>query len=99
MYINLGKVDLSQLLDLHPFKQTSIPCSDVEHDGCARVCHFALDLMGAMRIYNCDIPIHDKIELRVGIGTGQVVAGEDYEHLCRIKVVLFLISTPTICAG
>ena len=86
-------------MDLLPFEQTSIPSSELEHDGCARVCHFALDLMSAMGIYNSNVSNHDKIELRVGIGTGQVVAGEDDEHICRVKFVLFLICTPTICAG
>ena len=57
--------------------QTSIPNSELEHDGCARVCHFALDILKAVRAYNCDSSLHDLIELRVGIATGQVVAGED----------------------
>ena len=54
---------------------TSIPSSDLEHDGCARVCRFALDLMKAIRAFNSTGPQHGHIELRVGIACGQVVAG------------------------
>lgn len=54
---------------------TSIPVSELEHDGCARVCRFALDLMKAVRAFNNSGPQHGHIEMRVGIACGQVVAG------------------------
>ena len=54
---------------------TSIPVSELEHDGCARVCRFALDLMKAVRAFNNSGPQHGQIEMRVGIACGQVVAG------------------------
>ena len=62
--------------------QTSIPNSDLEHDGCARVCHFALDLLKSVRKYN-RLGSHEQIELRVGIATGQVVAGEDVKGFVK----------------
>lgn len=59
--------------------QTSIPSSEhCELDGrsgCARVCRFALDLLTAVRAFNMAGPQHGHIEMRVGIATGQVVAG------------------------
>ncbi|KAL9180589.1 hypothetical protein ACHAXT_011042 [Thalassiosira profunda] len=54
---------------------TSIPSGDLEHDGCARVCRFALDLMKAVNAFNEDGPLFGHIELRVGIACGPVVAG------------------------
>lgn len=54
---------------------TSIPSSEIEHDGCARVCRFALDLMKTVQLYNSTGPQHGHIQLRVGIACGQVVAG------------------------
>ena len=46
--------------------------------------------MSTIRIYNCNVSHHDKIELRVGIATGQVVAGEDDEHTLASKLFRFL---------
>ena len=54
---------------------TSIPSGDLEHDGCARVCRFALDLMKAVNAFNEGGPLFGHIELRVGIACGPVVAG------------------------
>ncbi len=54
---------------------TSIPCNELEHDGCSRVCRFALDLMKAVQAFNNTGPRHGHITFRVGIATGQVVAG------------------------
>ncbi|KAL7467839.1 hypothetical protein ACHAXS_012112 [Conticribra weissflogii] len=54
---------------------TSIPSDELEHDGCSRVCRFALDLMKAVRSFNNTGPRHGHITFRVGIATGQVVAG------------------------
>ncbi|KAL3776856.1 hypothetical protein ACHAW5_009014 [Stephanodiscus triporus] len=77
----VDKYDLNKVKTIGDcYMVTSIPSSELEHDGCARVCHFALDLMSTMCIYNSNVSNHDKIELRVGIGTGQVVAGEDDER-------------------
>ena len=46
--------------------------------------------MSTMCIYNFNVSSHDKIELRVGIGTGPVVAGEDDEHSVASKLFCFL---------
>lgn len=54
---------------------TSIPSDELEHDGCARVCRFALDLIKAVQAFNLTGPQHGHIAFRVGIATGQVVAG------------------------
>ncbi len=54
---------------------TSIPSHELEHDGCARVCRFALDMMRAVEAFNRSGPRHGHISFRVGISTGQVVAG------------------------
>ncbi|KAL7468265.1 hypothetical protein ACHAXS_008489 [Conticribra weissflogii] len=54
---------------------TSIPSHELEHDGCARVCRFALDMMRAVEAFNKSGPRHGRISFRVGISTGQVVAG------------------------
>jgi adenylate cyclase len=54
---------------------TSIPSDELEHDGCARVCRFALDLLKAVQEFNNAGPQHGPISFRVGIATGQVVAG------------------------
>jgi hypothetical protein len=54
---------------------SSIPSSEIEHDGCARVCRFALDLMKAVQGFNDAGPQHGQITLRVGISCGSVVAG------------------------
>mmetsp|Transcript_3011 Transcript_3011/g.6106 ORF Transcript_3011/g.6106 Transcript_3011/m.6106 type:complete len:825 (+) Transcript_3011:172-2646(+) len=54
---------------------TSIPCNELEHDGCSRVCRFALDMMKAVQAFNNTGPRHGHITFRVGIATGQVVAG------------------------
>jgi len=54
---------------------TSIPSDELEHDGCSRVCRFALDMMKAVRSFNNTGPRHGQINFRIGIATGQVVAG------------------------
>lgn len=54
---------------------SSIPSSEIEHDGCARVCRFAIDLMKAVQGFNDAGPQHGQIALRVGISCGSVVAG------------------------
>eukprot|EP00804_Cyclotella_cryptica_P004181 CCRYP_014545-RA/>CCRYP_014545-RA protein AED:0.08 eAED:0.05 QI:0/0/0/1/1/1/6/0/1167 len=54
---------------------TSIPSNNADHDGCARVCRFALDLLGAVQDFNNTCPQHGPIDFRVGISTGSVVAG------------------------
>jgi len=54
---------------------TSIPSDELEHDGCARVCRFALDMFKAVRAFNNTGPRHGQINFRIGIATGQVVAG------------------------
>lgn len=54
---------------------SSIPSSEIEHDGCARVCRFALDLMKAVQGFNDAGPQHGQVTLRVGISCGSVVAG------------------------
>lgn len=54
---------------------TSIPSGDLEHDGCARVCRFALDLMKAVNSFNDTGPQFGPVSVRVGIACGSVVAG------------------------
>ncbi|KAL7477891.1 hypothetical protein ACHAW6_003674, partial [Cyclotella cf. meneghiniana] len=54
---------------------TSIPSNSFEHDGCARVCRFALDMLREVRDFNKTCPQHGPIDFRVGISTGPVVAG------------------------
>ncbi|KAL7502093.1 hypothetical protein ACHAWX_000454 [Stephanocyclus meneghinianus] len=54
---------------------TSIPSNSLEHDGCARVCRFALDMLREVQDFNNACPQHGPIDFRVGISTGSVVAG------------------------
>jgi len=54
---------------------TSIPTDELENDGCSRVCRFALDMFKAVRAFNNTGPRHGQINFRIGIATGQVVAG------------------------
>lgn len=80
----VGTYDLNKVKTIGDcYMVTSIPNSDLEHDGCARVCHFALDLLKSVRKYNC-LGSHEQIELRVGIATGQVVAGEDVKSCVKV---------------
>jgi len=53
---------------------TSVP-QEVEDDkeACARVCHFALDMIAALQRYNNRA--EHKLNLRVGLNIGEVVAG------------------------
>ncbi|KAL7485174.1 hypothetical protein ACHAW6_010770, partial [Cyclotella cf. meneghiniana] len=53
----------------------SIPSNSLEHDGCARVCRFALDMLRAVQDFNNACPQHGPIDFRVGISSGSVVAG------------------------
>jgi len=72
----VGRYDLNKVKTIGDcYMVTSIPSSELEHDGCARVCHFALDLMKAVRAFNSTGPQYGHIEMRVGIAIGQVVAG------------------------
>ena len=72
----VGLYDLNKVKTIGDcYMVTSIPCDDIEHDGCARVCRFALDLMKAVQSFNNTGPQHGPITFRVGIATGQVVAG------------------------
>ncbi|KAL3790495.1 hypothetical protein HJC23_012051 [Cyclotella cryptica] len=63
---------------------TSIPSNILEHDGCARVCRFALAMLRAVRDFNDTFPQYGSIDFRVGISTGPVVAG-----VVGIKRLLF----------
>jgi PAS domain S-box-containing protein len=72
----VGHYDLNKVKTIGDcYMVTSIPSSELEHDGCARVCRFALDLMKSVRAFNAAGPQHGHVELRVGIACGQVVAG------------------------
>lgn len=72
----VGSYDLNKVKTIGDcYMVTSIPVNDLEHDGCARVCRFALDMMKAVRAFNNSGPLHGPIELRVGVACGQVVAG------------------------
>ena len=72
----IGMYDLNKVKTIGDcYMVSSIPSSDIEHDGCARVCRFALDLMKAVQGFNDSGPQHGPITLRVGISIGSVVAG------------------------
>ena len=72
----VGLYDLNKVKTIGDcYMVTSIPSDELEHDGCARVCRFALDLMKAVQMFNSTGQLHGQIAIRVGIATGQVVAG------------------------
>jgi len=72
----VGRYDLNKVKTIGDcYMATSIPSDELEHDGCARVCRFALDLLQAVKAFNDSGPRHGHVSLRVGIATGQVVAG------------------------
>jgi adenylate cyclase len=72
----VGMYDLNKVKTIGDcYMVSSIPSSEIEHDGCARVCRFALDLMKAVQGFNDAGPQHGPITLRVGISCGSVVAG------------------------
>ena len=72
----VGMYDLNKVKTIGDcYMVSSIPSSDIEHDGCARVCRFALDLMKAVKGFNDSGPQEGPIALRVGISRGSVVAG------------------------
>lgn len=72
----VGHYDLNKVKTIGDcYMVTSIPSDELEHDGCSRVCRFALDLLKAVKEFNNTGPQHGHIALRVGIATGQVVAG------------------------
>ncbi|KAL7467840.1 hypothetical protein ACHAXS_012113 [Conticribra weissflogii] len=72
----VGRYDLNKVKTIGDcYMATSIPSDELEHDGCARVCRFALDLLQAVKAFNDAGPRHGHVSLRVGIATGQVVAG------------------------
>jgi len=49
---------------------------DVKHEetGCSRICHFALDLLDAVKLFNLQHDEHN-LNVRIGINTGPVVGG------------------------
>lgn len=53
---------------------TSIPSYQDPDKAAAAMCHFALDMIDALKEFNVDHP-ENKLDLRVGINTGHVVAG------------------------
>jgi class 3 adenylate cyclase len=53
---------------------SSVPVVEHEEHGCARVCHFAIDMFDALAQFNRRHPGR-KLNLRVGINEGPVVAG------------------------
>ena len=53
---------------------TSIPSFHHPDNAAAAMCHFALDMIAALQGFNVDNP-KNKLDLRVGIHTGPVVAG------------------------
>jgi class 3 adenylate cyclase len=72
----VGLYDLNKVKTIGDcYMVSSIPSSDIEYDGCARVCRFALDLMKAVKDFNDSGPQQGPITLRVGISLGAVVAG------------------------
>eukprot|EP00804_Cyclotella_cryptica_P022784 CCRYP_005004-RA/>CCRYP_005004-RA protein AED:0.03 eAED:0.03 QI:363/1/1/1/0.26/0.18/16/9071/831 len=72
----VGIYDLNKVKTIGDcYMVSSIPSSEIENDGCARVCRFALDLMKAVQGFNNAGPQHGHVTLRVGISCGSVVAG------------------------
>jgi class 3 adenylate cyclase len=72
----VGIYDLNKVKTIGDcYMVTSIPSDKLEHDGCARVCRFALDLLKAVRDFNNTAPQHGPINFRIGVATGSVVAG------------------------
>ena len=53
---------------------TTIPSYQDPDNAAAAMCHFALDMIDALNEYNRENP-ENKLDLRVGINTGSVVAG------------------------
>ena len=53
---------------------TSIPSYLDDNQAAAAMCHFALDMIKALNDFNVANP-GNKLDLRVGINTGPVVAG------------------------
>ena len=53
---------------------TSIPSYQDPDKAASAMCHFALDMIDALKEFNVEHPEH-KLDLRVGINTGHVVAG------------------------
>jgi len=72
----VGHYDLNKVKTIGDcYMVTSIPSSEIDNDGCSRVCMFALDLLKAVKTYNMSGPQHGHLDIRVGIACGQVVAG------------------------
>ena len=53
---------------------TSIPSYHDPDKAAAAMCHFSLDMIAALKQFNIDHP-ENKLDLRVGLNTGEVVAG------------------------
>lgn len=53
---------------------TSIPGSEDPQKACAAVCHFALDMVEQLKVYNERNPGRD-LNIRIGVNCGPVVAG------------------------
>jgi len=72
----VGHYDLNKVKTIGDcYMVTSIPSSEIDNDGCSRVCMFALDLLKAVKTCNMSGPQHGHLDIRVGIACGQVVAG------------------------
>lgn len=65
----VGHYDLNKVKTIGDcYMVTSIPSSEIDNDGCSRVCMFALDLMKCVKTYNMSGPQHGHLDMRVGIG-------------------------------
>jgi len=65
----VGHYDLNKVKTIGDcYMVTSIPSSEIDNDGCSRVCMFALDLMNCVKAYNMAGPLHGHVDMRVGIG-------------------------------
>ncbi len=65
----VGHYDLNKVKTIGDcYMVTSIPSSEIDNDGCSRVCMFALDLMKSVKAYNMSGPQHGHLDMRVGIG-------------------------------
>ncbi len=71
----VGHYDLNKVKTIGDcYMVTSIPSSEIDNDGCSRVCMFALDLMKCVKTYNMSGPQHGHLDMRVGIGKSLFVS-------------------------
>jgi hypothetical protein len=90
----VGHYDLNKVKTIGDcYMVTSIPSSEIDNDGCSRVCMFALDLMKCVKSYNISGPLHGHIDMRVGIGTMFFILFVRFcQNIFMLKVVKLTVS-------